>query len=526
MAVQATTRARAHSVSHPERPSGSDADHVLIVGAGFAGLGMAIRLKQAGVHDFTVLERSERLGGTWRDNTYPGVACDIPAHLYSYSFEPNPNWSRLFAPQEEILAYLEHCADKYGILPHIRFDTAVTGASFDERTGLWTVTTSQGIPLRGRVLVSGSGHALSQAVYPDVPGRDRFRGKTMHSSRWDHTYPLTRKTVAVVGTGASAVQIVPSIAGDVGRMHVFQRTAAWVQPRPDRVSSDQQRRLFRDRPYLQKAVRGIIYGVLETLALGYIVEPRLNRLRELACLRFLRETVPDPVLRAKLTPDFRLGCKRILVSSDYYPALQQENVELVTEPIAEIQEHSIATADGTVRPVDAIVYATGFETAQARPPFPMMGRAGLALDEVWKNGVTAYAGTTIAGFPNAFLLVGPNTILGHSSMIFMMESQFAYVLDAIRTIRARRLKYVEVRRDIEAAYNERLQARLARTVWSSGGCVSWYMTRSGKNTVTWPGFTFEFRIMMRRFDPESYVLAPRSEPSVEELHAASGAPAM
>jgi cyclohexanone monooxygenase len=318
------------------------------------------------------------------------------------------------------------------------------------------------------------------------------------------------------------VQIVPSIAGEVGRMHVFQRTAAWVQAKPEHEISERERKLYRDWPQLQRLVRGAIYSVFETLALGYIVEPRLQRLREIACLRFLRESVSDPLLRAKLTPDFRLGCKRILISNDYYSTFAREHVDLVTEPIAEIREHSIVTADGRERPVDAIVYATGFETAQAKPPFPMMGRSGLELKDVWKDGVTAYAGTTIAGFPNAFLLVGPNTILGHSSMIYMMESQFAYVLHAIRTMRARRLKCVEVRPDVEASYNDRLQKRLARTVWNTGGCVSWYKTRSGKNTVTWPGFTFEFRYLMRRFDPDSYLLAPRS--ASVEVHAAAGAP--
>jgi cation diffusion facilitator CzcD-associated flavoprotein CzcO len=521
MAVQLATSARANQGSE----DGGDTDHVLIVGAGFAGLGMAIRLKQAGIHDFTVLERSDRLGGVWRDNTYPGIACDIPSHLYSYSFEPNPDWSRLFAPQEEILAYLERCADKYGVREHIRFGTGVTGAFFDERSGLWAVQTSRGSTLTARVLVSGSGHALTQPVYPDVPGRDRFRGATMHSSRWDHTGSLAGKTVAVVGTGASAIQIVPSIANDIGRMHVFQRTASWVQPRPEHLFSDREKERFRARPYLQTLLRRTIYWALESTALGYVVAPRLNRIRELACLRFLRKNVPDPALRAKLTPQFRLGCKRILISSDYYGVLQRDNVELVTEPIAEIREHSIVTRDGKERPVDAIVYATGFETAEAKPPFPMVGRAGFDLRQVWKGGVTAYAGTTISGFPNAFLLLGPNTTLGHSSMIFMMESQFAYILDAIHTIRSRRLKYVDVRRDVELRYNERLQKRLAGTVWNSGGCASWYFTRSGKNTVTWPGFTFEFRLKMRRFDTESYVLAPRSEAALGDLGLASGGPA-
>ena len=371
--------------------------------------------------------------------------------------------------------------------------------------------------------MSGSGHALTQPVYPDVPGRERFRGKTMHSARWEREYSLVGKAVAVVGTGASSVQIVPTIAPVVGRMHVFQRTASWVQPKPEVVFSEHQREWFRKYPPLQTFVRRTIYWALESLALGYVVEPRLNRIRELACLRFLRESVPDPELRAKLTPDFRLGCKRILVSSDYYRVLQQENVELVTDPIAEIREHSIVTRDGTERQVDAIVFATGFESAEAKPPFAMRGRANADLAEEWKGGVRAYAGTTMAGFPNAFLLIGPNTILGHSSMIFMMESQFAYVLDAIRTIRARRLKYVEVRRDVEDLFNEKLQKRLAGTVWNTG-CSSWYFTHSGKNTTTWPGFTFEFRYRMRRFDTESYVLAPRSEPARHDVGVSMIAP--
>lgn len=481
-------------------------NEVLIVGAGFAGIGMAIRLKQVGIDGFTLLERADRVGGTWRDNTYPGIACDVPSHLYSYSFEPNPDWSRLFAPQEEILAYLEHCTDKYGIRSHIRFGTEVTGAVFDERSGLWTVKTKGGKSLTARVLVSGSGHALSRPVLPTIPGRDTFRGKTMHSARWDHAYPLEGKRVAVVGTGASAIQIVPSIAPIVGKMHVFQRTASWLHPKPDRtISTDEQAR-FRAKPHLQKLARGAIYWFLEATAIGYVVEPRLNWIRERLALRYLRQSVGDPVLRAKLTPHFRLGCKRILISSDYYSTLQRENVELVSDAIAEIREHSVVTKDGKERPVDAIVFATGFETAEAKPPFRVVGRAGLDLNEAWRNGFEAYRGTTVAGFPNLFLLLGPNTGLGHTSMIFMMESQFAYVLDAIKTMRTRQLKYVDVRRDVEVRYNERLQKRLSRTVWNTGGCASWYLTSSGKNTTVWPGFTVEFRLKMRRFDAENYEL--------------------
>jgi cation diffusion facilitator CzcD-associated flavoprotein CzcO len=517
MTVQFTSQGpRGHG--HLNGIGGGENDHVLIIGAGFAGIGMAIRLKQSGIEDFTILERSDRIGGTWRDNTYPGIACDVPSHLYSYSFEPNPGWSRFFAPQKDILAYLEHCADKYDVRKHMRFSSEVTGASFDERAGMWTVRLADGSSLTARVVVSGSGHALTKPVYPDVPGRSTFRGKSMHSARWDHGYSLKGKAVAVVGTGASAIQIIPSIASEVGRMHVMQRTASWVQPRPDRAISAREQKAMRDRPYLQQVMRRGIYWFLEGMAVGYVVEPRLNRIRELTAMRFLRKSVRDPELRAKLTPKFRLGCKRILLSNDYYRVLQQDNVELVTEPIAEIREHSIVTKDGKERPVDAIIYATGFEASEAKPPFSILGRGGVDLQSVWRDGISAYSGTTIAGFPNAFLLLGPNTGLGHSSMIFMMESQFAYVLDAVKTIRARRLKYVDVRSDVEREYNDKLQKRLAGTVWNAGGCASWYLTSTGRNTISWPGFTFEFRLMLRRFDAENYVLAPRSEP----VHAAAG----
>jgi cation diffusion facilitator CzcD-associated flavoprotein CzcO len=505
----------------PEKTAPRPEDHILIVGAGFAGLGMAIRLKQEGIDDFTVIERSDRLGGTWRDNTYPGIACDIPSHLYSYSFEPNPNWSKFFAPQREILAYLEHCADKYGIRPHIRFGTAATGASFDERTGLWSVRTSDGKTIQARVVVSGSGHALSKPVFPDIPGIDTFQGKSMHSARWDHDFVLEGKTVAVIGTGASAIQIIPSIASRVGKMHVFQRTASWVTPKPDRDIPPRARAAFRKRPSLQMFARRAIYWILEAMAVGYVVEPRLNKIREYRSRKFLERTVRDPALRAKLTPNFRLGCKRILISNDFYETLQRDHVELVTDGIAEIRPHAIVTKDGKERPVDVIIYATGFETAEAKPPFAILGRGGRDLSDAWKDGVEAYLGTTIAGFPNAFLLIGPNLGLGHSSMIFMMESQFAYVLDAIKTMRARRLKFVDVRPEVSSKYNEALQRRLQHTVWNSGGCSSWYLTSTGKNTTAWPGFTFEFRLKTRRFDAEHYEAVPQDEPLTTYVPAAA-----
>lgn len=511
MALQAAVpdERRSSQVLRTGGAASRDTDHILIIGAGFAGIGMGIRLKQAGIHDFTILEGASRLGGTWRDNTYPGIACDIPSHLYSYSFEPNPNWSRFFGPQKEILAYLEHCADKYGITRHIRFDTRASGAAFDERTGLWTIETTTGERIVARVVVSGAGHALTKPVYPDVPGRDTFQGKSMHSARWDHDYSLDGKRVAVIGTGASAIQIIPSIAGQVGHMDVYQRTASWVQPKPDRDITADEQALFRKRPGVQRFARRAIYWVLEAMALGYVVEPRLNKVRELISLRYLERKVRDPELRRKLTPNFRLGCKRILISNDYYDVLQQPNVELVTDAIAEIRPHSIVTKDGKERPVDVIIYATGFETAEAKPPFKITGRGGRDLQDAWKDGIEAYLGSTVPGFPNAFLLLGPNTGLGHSSMIFMMESQFNYVLSAIRQMRGLGAKYVDLKPEVAAAYNRKLQKRLEHTVWNSGGCSSWYLTSSGKNTTAWPGFTFEFRLKTRRFDAESYDMAAK-----------------
>src|SRR5258708_4287148 len=316
MALQAAfpQERRSNPVSRPHSASGHGTDHILIIGAGFAGLGMAIRLKEAGIHDFTILEGAERLGGTWRDNTYPGIACDIPSHLYSYSFEPNPNWSRFFGPQKEILSYLERCADKYGVMPHIRFKTRANGATFDERTGLWTVETTDGERLTARVVVSGAGHALTKPVYPDVPGRETFQGKSMHSARWDHEYSLEGKRVSVIGTGASAIQIIPSIAASVGHMDVYQRTASWVSPKPDRDITRDEQALYRKRPGVQRFTRRAIYWVLEAMAVGYVVEPRLNKIREYLSTRFLKSKVRDPELRKKLTPNFRLGCKRILIS--------------------------------------------------------------------------------------------------------------------------------------------------------------------------------------------------------------------
>jgi cation diffusion facilitator CzcD-associated flavoprotein CzcO len=373
--------------------------YVLIIGSGFAGLGMAIRLKQAGIDDFVVLEQASGIGGTWRDNHYPGAACDVPSHLYSFSFEPWPEWSREFAPQKEILAYLEHCADKYGIRPHIRFGARVTRAGWDEDRGIWEVETSDGAKLRARVLVPGCG-PLSRPVLPDIPGLEGFRGKTFHSARWDHSFPLEGKSVAVVGTGASAIQIVPEIAPRVGKLFVYQRTAPWVVPKPDGEIPAWKRAAFRRMPAAQQLARQRLYWTRELMALGFVVEPKIMKLGERFGRSYLRKKVADPVLRDKLTPRYTMGCKRVLPTNDYLPALQRPNVELVTAPIDEVRAHSIATNDGVDRAVDAIVLATGFEAAEQVAPFEIRGRGGRELNEVWTEGAEAYLGTSVAGFPN------------------------------------------------------------------------------------------------------------------------------
>ena len=479
---------------------------VVIVGTGFAGLGMAIRLKQAGIHDFVVLEQAGDVGGTWRDNRYPGCGCDVQSHLYSFSFEPWPRWSRDFAGQKEILEYLRHCATKYGVLPHVRFGARVEKAEWDDAEGRWTVTTSDSRTFRAGVVVSGCG-PLSRPQLPDLPGLSSFEGKVFHSARWDDTYDLAGKAVAVIGTGASAIQLVPAIASTVGRLFVFQRTAPWVMPKPDGPIPAWKRKLYARLPLAQRLARQRIYWTRELLAVGVVVEARIMKLGERLGRRYLEKSVADPTLREKLTPRYTMGCKRVLPTNDYLPALQRPNVELVTDGIAEVRARSIVSKDGTERAVDALVLATGFEAAEQVAPFPVRGRGGRDLDEAWRDGAEAYLGTSVAGFPNLFLLVGPNTGLGHNSMVFMIESQLSYLVDALKKMQARGWRTVELRPEAQARYNARIQERLKDTVWASG-CMSWYLTRTGKNTTLWPGFTFEFRRLTRRFDERAYTTTP------------------
>ncbi|GAA3829576.1 NAD(P)/FAD-dependent oxidoreductase [Sphaerisporangium flaviroseum] len=478
---------------------------ITIIGSGFAGLCMAIKLKEAGYHDFVILEKEQDLGGTWRDNTYPGCACDVPSPMYSFSFELNPEWSRLFAPQREIWDYMRRCVEKYELTPHLRFGREVCGLEYEDATGRWRVGTGDGETFTTNALVSGIG-ALHVPSLPEIPGRQSFAGRAFHSANWDHSCDLTGKRVAVIGTGASAIQFVPRIAAQVERLHLFQRTAPWIQPKPDVPLSPRLRSALRTMPLAGRALRNAVYWLLETRALGFTVDPRLMKVHQVMAERHLAAQVPDPALRAKLTPDYTIGCKRILLSDDYYPALGRDNVELITDRITEIREHSIVDATGREHPVDVIVYGTGFKVTDALNEQRIIGRNGLKIQEAWREGIESYLGTSTAGFPNLFFLLGPNTGLGHNSVVFMIEAQVRYVMSCLRLLSRTRAKALDVRPSAQQAYNDRLQERLSRLVWSEGGCVSWYLDDKGRNRTLWPGFTFEFWARTRRVRPEAYEL--------------------
>jgi cation diffusion facilitator CzcD-associated flavoprotein CzcO len=476
---------------------------VAIVGAGFSGLGTAIRLRREGVEDFVVLERHEDVGGTWWANTYPGCACDVPSHLYSFSFAPNPEWSQTYSPQREIRAYLRRCAEQFDLYRSIRLGTEVTAASWDDDAGRWTLETSAG-PVSARVLVAGMG-SLTEPRIPDLPGLATFEGAMFHSARWDHGHDVTGERVAAVGTGASAIQFVPAIQPTVAALHVFQRTAPWVMPHTNRRITERERRLYRRLPALQKAVRAGVYGAREALVLGFVKHPRLMAVPERLARRHMREQVADPALRAKVRPDYAVGCKRILPSNDWYPALGKPNVELITSPIREVRPCSVVAADGSEREVDTIIFGTGFHVTDMPFGELVRGRDGQRLADVWEDSPRAHLGCTVAGFPNLFLLLGPNTGLGHSSMVYMIESQINHVIDALRVMRERGAAVAEVRPEVQAAYNRELDEKLAGTVWNTG-CSSWYLDASGRNAALWPDWTWRFRLRTRRFDPAQHML--------------------
>ena len=481
---------------------------VVIVGTGFSGLGMAIKLKQAGIEDFVVIEKADSVAGTWRENTYPGCACDVPSHMYSFSFEPNPEWSEMYAPQQEIRDYLEHCADKYELRPHIRFHTRAISSTWDAEAGLWRCV-GEGPDgtqeITARFVVSGIG-GLHVPAAPDFPGIENFDGDVFHSATWNHDVELEGKRVAVVGTGASAIQFVPEIAPRLAQLDLYQRTAPWVLPKLDRHIPRFERRLYRRFPSLQRAYRRGIYWYLELVMLRGIQSKRFGRLFEWMGRRNLERHVKDPEKRRKLMPNYEYGCKRLLMSNDYYRALDRPNADVITDGIAEIRAHSIVGGDGVEREVDVIILGTGFDTQAMARSVELRGEGGRVLADEWgEMGIQAHRGTMLAGYPNLFFLLGPNTGLGHNSVVFMIECQIKLALQAIARAREGGNVAIAPRAQAQAAYNERLQDELSDAVWSRS-CKNWYVDAHGRNITLWPHETWKFRSELLKLNPDEYEL--------------------
>jgi cation diffusion facilitator CzcD-associated flavoprotein CzcO len=495
---------------------------VAILGAGFGGLCMAIKLREQGRDDFLILEKASDLGGTWRDNTYPGCGCDVPAHLYSYSFAQNPDWTRTYARQPEILAYMRRVAAERGIEQKIAYDTHVTELVWDDAARHWRLQTADGRRLTARVVVSAVG-GLHVPKTPALPGLDAFTGPAFHSARWRHDVDLAGKRVAVIGTGASAIQIIPAIAPAVGRLTVYQRSPPWVLPRHDRPISPAARWVYAHAPGLLRLARAWQYWRAEAIALGLVYKPKLMGMGQKASAAYKEREIADPELRLKLNPFYTLGCKRMLISDDFYATMTRPNVELVTEPISEVLPGGIAAADGVERPCDVIVFATGFDAFNATAGMTIQGRGGRTLTADWADGPEAYLGVTVSGYPNLFLIMGPNSGLGHNSIVFMIEAQVRYILGCLAWLARGRLPAIEVRSEVQRAWNDDLQRRFRRTVWQSkpGGspwqlpCRSWYVNAAGRNTTLWPGLSASYWLAMRRPRLADYRLqkASRGRPS-------------
>ena len=476
---------------------------VVVVGTGFAGLAAAIRLRQEGHDDVRLLERAHDLGGTWRDNRYPGCACDVPSRLYSLSFARHPGWSRRFAPAAEIHAYLRQVAEAHGLASRITYGCAFTGAHWDHAAARWRLDTTQGAR-SARVLVLATG-ALSNPVIPDLPGLDTFRGAAFHSAQWREDVPLAGQRVVVVGTGASAIQVVPAIQPLVGHLTLLQRTPAWIVPRHDRPVSRAVRRLYAALPAVERAMRGATYALREATFLPFRF-PGVRRVTSLVARAHLRRQVRDPALRDRLTPRYAMGCKRVLVSDDFYPAVQQPNVTLVSGALARVEPDAVVAADGSRHPCDVLVFTTGFIPGGVPPvAWHVVGRGGVSLAQQWeRDGMAAYASTTVAGFPNLFVIPGPNTGIGHTSLLVMLEAQVEHLVLALRHLRRTGQAWVAPRAEAQAADHAAVQARMRGMVWVAGGCRSWYLDARGENHTLWPDFTFRFRRRVARWVADHY----------------------
>jgi cation diffusion facilitator CzcD-associated flavoprotein CzcO len=482
---------------------------IAIVGTGFGGLATAITLKRMGIESFTMLERGDAVGGTWRDNTYPGAACDIPSQIYSYSFELNPDWSCRFGSQAEIKAYLERCVDKYGLRDHIRFGCEVVAATYEEETAGWRVELAGGEELEVDVLVCATGQ-LSRPKVPDLPGRDTFAGSQFHSARWDHDVDLRGKRVAVIGSGASAIQIVPAIAGRVDSLHVFQRSPNWVVPKRERGYGRLERAAYRRFPALQRLHHNLLWLWFESrYAWSHRSMAPFRAVWQARSRRMIRRQVNgDPALIEAVTPDYPMACNRLLISNEWYPTLASEKVELIASGVDRLVPEGVVTADGRTVGVDVIVWATGFTATEFLAPMRITGRERRVLHDEWADGAEAYLGMAVSGYPNLFMMYGPNTNTIHNTIIFMLECQAKYIACAVQHLGAG-AQSVDVRPEVQAAFNADIQRRLGKTVFGAG-CSSWYKTSSGKITAMWPGSWVAYARATRRFEPAAYVEGKRA----------------
>jgi len=478
---------------------------VAIIGAGFGGIGTGIALKKKGLNDYVIFEGEPGVGGSWRTNRYPGCACDVPSHLYSYSFEPNPNWPEAYSKQADIQKYIEHCAAKYGQIPHIRFETKVTSASFDGGRGVWRVAASDGTVTEARVLVPATG-ALSHPRYPDIAGRTSFKGVSVHAARWNPKVDLKGKRVGVLGTGASAIQIVPAVAKEAGDLKVFQRTPSWVLPRGNHPYTDEQHRRWENHPWTQSLWRYGLYWTMESALPGIMWFPEMLTLGEQLHKRSLRKAIKDPELRRKLTPDYKVGCKRTLVSDDWFPAFARPNVHLITDSIDRIVPEGIRTKDGKVHELDVLIYATGYDIGAPAYPFEIHGLNGLSLTEYWGVHRRAYYGMSVAHFPNMLLIMGPNTGPGHTSVLVYQEAQYDFVARYTERLLRKRVKYFDVDEKTQDRQFEAFQRRMRNSSWLSG-CKSWYLNEDGTNSTMWPGFSFEYVLRLKALDWKAYAAA-------------------
>ena len=475
----------------------------LILGAGLGGIAMGIQLQKKDRHNFIIVEKGDEVGGTWRDNSYPGCACDVQSHLYSYSFTNKWDWKQRYGGWEEIQNYILDTVNEYAIRQHVRFGLEVNSAVFDSHTALWTVGTTDGQRIQCRFFIIATG-SLHHPVIPDIKGLDSFKGKVMHSARWDHDYDLTGKRVASIGTGGSAVQYAPEIADTVAQLDVYQRSAAWVIPRDERAYSNFTKSLFKRFPLLRRLYRARLYLTNE-IRVWPIFNPKIAKMGEYLVKKFIKYQVKDPELREKLTPDYTFGCKRILISNKWYPMFNKQNVELITAGIQQIKENSVVDSLGNERTVDTIILGTGFvvDPRGYMKDFNVQGLPGHDLLQDWKNGAESYLGNTVHGYPNMFQLVGPNALLGHNSIIFMIESQVHYIIECMTELDRRKVSYMNVKQAAQETYNLTIQQRLQGTVWESG-CRSWYQQADGKNFVLWPASTISFWKHNRTVQTEHY----------------------